>query len=509
MRKIGISALLVVCAVLVTFLGAPIAHASEDSPFFNVVDYGAVGNGKILCTEAIQKAVDACAKAGGGTVHFPAGRYLSGAIFLKSNVTLHIGQGATLTASMNFEHFPPFKPRWRILSDDTQPSSLITGIDLENIAITGRGTLDGQGRPWWEALRKDKNAKEGQPKILTYGRPRVINFYRCRNVRIEGVTIIDSPSWTVHPVGCDNLVVDGISIINPEDGPNTDGVNPESCRNVRIANCFIDTGDDCITLKSGKDEEGRLKARPTANVTVTNCVMYKGHGAVVIGSEMSGNVRNVTASNIVCVGTDRAVRIKSTRGRGGIVENIRYSNFIVENVREPIYITNFYTKTDPEPVSERTPVFRDIAISHFTIKSCPLTAKILGLPEMPIRQLRITDMTASTKIGFHCDSVDGLELHNVQINVDNGPAFEISNSKNIELDGTTTQKPRTNEPVVRMEDVRDVFVRGCRAYPGTGNFLEICGYTSSDIILIGNHFAAVKKPFILKQGAPDSIVLEK
>ena len=509
MRKAKNAIQLVLFAVFVSTLISSSIHAVGISPYFNVVDFGAAGNGKTLCTQAIQKAVDGCASTGGGTVYFPAGRYLTGAIFLKSNVTLHVSEGAILLASTNFEHFPPFKPGWRILSDDTRRSSLITGVDLENIAVTGRGKLDGQGKPWWDALRKDKNAKEGQPKILTYGRPRVINLYRCRNVRIEDVTIVNSPSWTVHPVGCDNLVVDGISIINPEDGPNTDGVNPESCRNVRIANCFIDTGDDCITLKSGQDEEGRLKARPTENVTITNCVMYKGHGAVVIGSEMSGNVRNVTASNIVCVGTDRAVRIKSTRGRGGIVENIRYSNFIVENVREPIYITNFYTKTDPEPVSERTPIFRDIAISHFTIKNSPLTAKILGLPEMPIQQLRITDMIASTKAGFRCESVAGLELYNVQVNVDNGPAFAISNCKNVELHGITTQKPQAGESVVRIENVQDVFVYGCKAFPGTGHFLELCGKTSSDIVLIGNHFAAAKRSFILKEGALAEAVIEK
>jgi hypothetical protein len=479
------------------------------SPYFNVADFGAIGDGTTLCTEGIQKTVDGCATVGGGTVYFPAGRYLTGAIFLKSNVTLHISGGATLLASTNFEDFPPFKPGWRILSDDTQRSSLITGVDLENVTIAGRGKIDGQGQPWWEALRKDKSAKEGQPKILTYGRPRVINLYRCRNVRIEGVTIVNSPSWTVHPVGCNNVVVDGISIINPEDSPNTDGVNPESCRNVRIANCFIDTGDDCITLKSGRDKEGRLKARPTENVTITNCVMYKGHGAVVIGSEMSGNVRNVTASNIVCVGTDRAVRIKSTRGRGGVVENIRYSNFVVENVKEPIYITNFYTKTDPEPVSERTPIFRDIAISHFTIKGSPCTAKILGLPEMPIQQLRITDVTATTRVGFLCDRLDGLGLHDVQVNVEKGPAFEISNSKNIELDGITTQKPHADEPVVTMKDVRDVFMRGCRVFPGTGTFLELRGKTSNDVVLIGNYLTPAQNPFVLKENAPEGAIVEK
>lgn len=496
-------------ALLIFGFNVSLGGPARTMPFFNVTEYGAVGDGVTLCTQAIQKTVDACHATGGGTVYLPAGRYLSGAIFLKSNVTLHVGEGATLLASTNFEDFPPIKPGWRIRSDDTQRSSLITGLDLENIAVIGRGTLNGQGKPWWDALRKDNDRKDGQQKILTYGRPRVINLYRCRNVLIEGVTIIDSPSWTVHPVGCDNLIVYGLSIINPESGPNTDGVNPESCRNVRIADCFIDTGDDCITLKSGEDEEGRLKARPTENVTITNCVMYKGHGAVVIGSEMSGGVRNVVASNIVCVGTDRAVRIKSTRGRGGVVENIRFSNFVVENVAEPIYITTFYTKTQPEPVSERTPIFRDIAISHFTIKSCPCTAKIFGLPEMPIQRLQISDVTASTRVGFRCDSVAGLELQNVQVNVEKGPAFEFSNCKDVELRAVKTTSPLADEPVVRMEDVWGTFIQGCRAYPGTGSFLELAGKTTAGIVLLGNDLSAAKSPFVLKEGVEKNAIVER
>jgi len=504
MKRLRITALILYLSVFTSTV-----CAIGTSPFFNVIDYGAVGDGTTLCTKAIQKAVDGCSSAGGGTVYIPAGRYLSGAIFLMNNVTLNISEGATLLASKNFEHFPPFKPGWSIKSGDTRASSLITGCDLENVAVTGRGTLDGRGRVWWEAFNKDKNRKEGQQSILKHGRPRVINLYRCREVLIEDVKIVNSPSWTVHLVGCDNVVVDGISIINPEEGPNTDGINPESCRNVRISNCFIDTGDDCITLKSGKDEEGRLKARPTENVAITNCVMYKGHGAVVIGSEMSGCVRNVVASNIVCVGTERAVRIKSTRGRGGVVENIRYNNFIVENVKEPIYITSFYTKTEPEPVSERTPIFRDIAISHFTIKNSPYTARIYGLPEMPIQRLRITDLTASTEAGFICDSVEGLELNNVQVNAGKGSPFVISNCRDVELRGIKSTKPQPDKPVIRMENVRDAFVRGCRAFPGTGSFLELAGKTSGNILLTGNDLSAAENQFVLKDDAPQGAVEEK
>jgi hypothetical protein len=303
--------------------------------------------------------------------------------------------------------------------------------------------------------------------------------------------------------------VDGVSIINPADSPNTDGINPQSCRNVRISNCFIDTGDDCITLKSGKDEEGRQKARPTENVTVANCVMYNGHGAVVIGSEMSGGVRNVVAGNIVCVGTDRAVRIKSTRGRGGIVENIRFNNFVVENVKEPIYITSFYTYTDLEPVSERTPIFRDIVISNFTIKNCPYTAKIFGLPEMPVQRLRVTDVTASTEEGFICNGVEGLELHNVEVNAGKGAPFRLSNCKNVELRWIKTTKPQADTAVVRLQNVQDAFIQGCRAFGGTGSFLELAGKTTKGIVLIGNELSAAENPFALEDDVPKGAVLEK
>jgi len=476
---------------------------------FNVAAHGAVGDGKTLCTKAIQAAVDACAAAGGGTVHFPAGRYLTGPVFLKSHVTLHIGEGATLLASPRFEDFPLFKPGWQVRGDDERLAALITGVDLENIAITGRGTIDGQGQPWWDALRNDKKPAEGRKRILTHGRPHLVSLYRCRNVRIEGVTLVNSPSWNVHPVGCEDLVVDGISIRSPWNSPNTDGINPESCRNVRIANCFIDTGDDCITLKSGKDEEGRRKGKPTENVVITNCVMYRGHGAVVIGSEMSGGVRNVAASNIVCVGTNTGVRIKSTRGRGGVVENIRFDNWVIENAATPISITNFYTKTAPEPVSERTPIFREIAISHFTITSSPCVARILGLSEMPILNLRVSDLVASAREGFLCDRVDGLELHNVRIVVTEGNALRLANCRRMDLEGLQCPQPPRGQAAVRLENAEDAFIHGCRAWAGTGEFLELLGERTKGVSLAGNHLSAAGKPFVVRQGAREDAVVEK
>ncbi|MCX7048773.1 MAG: glycoside hydrolase family 28 protein [Candidatus Sumerlaeota bacterium] len=531
-----------ILALWIVGLGATAERRAYSAPIpscFNVVEYGAAGDGNNTCTKSIQAAIEACAAAGGGVVHFPAGRYLTGPVFLKSNITLHIGEGATLLGSQRFEDFPLFKPGWQIKNEKEILAALITGSDLENIAITGRGAIDAQGKPWWDAQRRIQRAAKGQAakseaakddavknetarqeasqaetaqleeKLLPHGRPHTINLYRCRNVRIAEVTILNSASWNVHLIGCEDVVADGVTIRSPWDSPNTDGINPESCRNVRIANCFIDTGDDCITLKSGKDEEGRLKGKPTENVAITNCVMHRGHGAVVIGSEQSGGVRNVVASNIVCLGTDTGVRIKSTRGRGGVVENIRFDNWIIEGVPTPISITNYYTKTAPEPVSERTPIFREIAISHFTITSSPCVAKILGLPEMPIQSLRISDLMASTQKGFTCDSVDGLELRNLRITTKEGPAFQIANCRQIELDSLQCPQPLEGQPVIRLENAEDAFIHGCRAWNGTGAFLEILGEKTKGITLIGNHLSAARKTFVVQKGAREDAVVEK
>jgi len=489
-------------------IGCTAAPSVRHAGLFNILDYGATGNGKTLATRAIQQAVDACAEAGGGKVIIPPGKYLTTPIFLRSNVHVEVMAGATLLGSTAISDHPGIQGRYAGMELEIY-ASMFTGHDLENVSITGRGTLDGQGEVWWEAHRSDGRKEEGEKKILAYSRPRMINLYRSRNILIQGVTIVNSPSWTVHLVECEDVVVDGIAIINPEDGPNTDGVNPESCRNVRIANCFFDTGDDCITLKSGRDEEGRRMGKPTENVTITNCVMYKGHGAIVIGSEMSGGVRNVTASNIVCVGTDRAVRIKSTRGRGGVVENIRFTNFVIDNVREPIYITTYYTKTDPEPVSERTPIFRDIAISHFTIKNSPVTALIYGLPEMPIQGLRISDVVADTKKGIICESANGVELHDVEVNVTEGAPFSFTDCEDLELDGVKSTRPLRNQPIVRLENVTNAFIHNSRAYPGTGDFLELRGESTRDIFLAGNQLSAAQKTYTLKQGVRKTAVVEQ
>ena len=384
---------------------------------------GAKADGKTLNTMLINHTVDRLSQAGGGTLFFPAGTYLTGAIRLKSNITLELEAGATLLFSDNFDDYLPFMEvrHEGVMMKSFSP--LISAMDAENITIKGEGTLDGQGKAWWteffriyvdlekngmrelnkyqplwerendvEALYAETNEDWHGTLKRRFFRPPFIQPVRCRRVRIEGVKIINSPFWTVNPEFCDNVVVTGVTIHNVP-SPNTDGINPESCRNVHISDCHISVGDDCITLKSGRDAQARRLGVPCENITITNCTMLFGHGGVVIGSEMSGSVRKVTISNCVFDGTDRGIRIKSTRGRGGVVEDIRVSNIIMSNIKREAVVLNLkYSEMPVEPMSERTPLFRDISISGLTAVGVKTPVKIVGLEEAPVTDIILRDI---------------------------------------------------------------------------------------------------------------------
>ena len=384
---------------------------------------GAKADGKTLNTTLINHTVDRLSQAGGGTLFFPAGTYLTGAIRLKSNITLELEAGATLLFSDNFDDYLPFMEVRHEGVMMKSFSTLISAMDAENITIKGEGTLDGQGKAWWteffriyvdlekngmrelnkyqplwerendvEALYAETNEDWHGTLKRRFFRPPFIQPVRCRRVRIEGVKIINSPFWTVNPEFCDNVVVTGVTIHNVP-SPNTDGINPESCRNVHISDCHISVGDDCITLKSGRDAQARRLGVPCENITITNCTMLSGHGGVVIGSEMSGSVRKVTISNCVFDGTDRGIRIKSTRGRGGVVEDIRVSNIIMSNIKREAVVLNLkYSKMPVEPMSERTPLFRDISISGLTAVGVKTPVKIVGLEEAPVTDIILRDI---------------------------------------------------------------------------------------------------------------------
>jgi polygalacturonase len=501
--------------------------AASPAGTFNVLDYGAVPDGQTKDTAAIAKAIAAAHAIGGGTVQFPAGRYLTGSIELESNITLQLDAGATVLYSGDPADSPVVESRWEDTSAFTH-APLIHARDKENIAIVGRGTLDGQGKNWWwragrgapagidpavvaavraaaTAYRKpggimdrvqggEKFTIADFKEVAEFLRPSLIEPNGCKNFVIEGITITESPMWMFHPLYSDNIVVHGVTFLS--DGPNTDGIDVDSCRDVRISDCWFRTGDDCIVIKSGKDADGRRIGRPTEHVAVTNCTMYEGHGCIVIGSETSGDIRDVVATNIVGKGTDTGLRIKSQRGRGGVVENVRVSNFVLENVaKQAIEITTLYSRNlPPEPLSVRTPVFRNIAVSNFTILNANQVASIQGLDEKAIEGLRFTDISATGKVGFLCDHADGVELHNVHVSVTSGSAFVFDKVHHLVLDDVTSGSPVMDAPVIRLANSDSIWLRNSQATAGTGTFLQVDGPKPAFLRLTDNDLSSAAIP---------------
>ena len=497
------------------------AAALAGGAVFDVRQYGAAGDGRTKDTRAIAKAIEACVKAGGGTVYFPPGKYLTGAINLKSNVTLHIEAGATMLGSPDVEDYPLVPSPWS--GEGQQISALIYGDGVENITITGRGTIDGQGEVWWNRQRL-ANPKGKQKVVLTgkdleeaqkvkHGRPHLVKLIRCKNLLMEGLTLKNSPSWTVNPVFSEGLTFRGLTILNPQPSPNTDGINPESCRNVHISNCHIDVGDDCVTIKSGKDEVGRRVGKPCENITVTNCTMINGHGGVVVGSEMSGGAKNISVSNCTFQGTLRGIRLKTQRGRGGVVDGMVVSNIVMENVPEPFSLTMYYSgrrgEDQAEPVTEGTPVLRNILLHNIVAHGARIAGEIRGLPEMPIAGVTFSNVRVWAKEGFLGSWVKDLAFHDVQIETDKGPALVCRNVDGLEIDGLRMAAPHGEVPVIDLNQVKDVFLRASWAARGTGTFVKIGGSATRNVVLSGNNVTSARQPLAVGSEVAKEAVVEK
>jgi len=510
MRKIDMKdfSIMKTCwAVWIVVSGAMAALGAPGASYYSVLDYGAIGDGKTLCTRAIQRAVDECAMAGGGKVIVPTGKFLTGPIFLKSHINFEITAGATLLGHENIDDYPAVEGRWEGIERQVY-ASMFTGHDLKNVSITGRGTIDAQGEVWWKAHARNRELRrkhgifgrepDNPPDSpLKWPRPRVINLYRCKNVLIRDITILDSPAWTVHPVYCEDVTVDNITIIQPYESPNTDGVNPDSCKNVRISNCYIDVGDDCITIKSGYNQDGRRVGIPCENIVVTNCTFVHGRGGIVIGSEMSGDVRNVAVSNCVFDGTLRGLRVKTGPGRGGVVENLRATNCIMRNIQDAAFsVTMAYggrrRGVIPE-VTEETPTFRNIHWSNITVFNSNKTADISGMPEMPLQNFSLTNIhVVSAKKGIECSMARGIVFDNVIVNTQSGPALMVDNVSDLEIRRFTTHKPNDKTPVIVFENVKGALVQDCSAVAGTGTFLALKGDANAEIEMRLNRLSKAK-----------------
>ncbi|MGA2145395.1 MAG: glycoside hydrolase family 28 protein [Bryobacteraceae bacterium] len=484
--------------------------AWAQKPLFNVLDYGAKNDGSAPSTDAFRQAIQAAAKAGGGTVWVPAGSYVSAAIQLVSNLRLELDSGAVIRFVADRDAYPMVKSRYEGV-ETMAPAAMIGGENLENVTIAGRGTLMASNPDWRKLAGQDPQWRASWMKVLdliehkepvgeelrrTAEKALRTDFIRpveSKNVLIEGLHIIGSPMWTLHILYSENVTIRNV-MIETYPGANTDGIDIDSCRHVRISDSYFDTGDDAICLKSGKDADGRRVNRSTEDIAISNCTVHRGYGAVVLGSEGSGSIRNVVADNIVAQGTDRGIRIKSGRGRGGTYENIRFSNWVIEDTPYPaIEVTNYYTRVPAEPVSERTPRFRNIAIEGVTVNRCRTAVSIEGLPEMPIEGLRLTDVVASAKEGLRAFNTVGLELHSVRIDAETGVPFLIRDSKQLDLDGIQTRTPKAGVAVLRLDRVEGATLRNSIAWPGTGVFLSVAPGGESGVLSLANNMRGASK----------------
>lgn len=488
-------------SILVLLTACLAAHAQE---WYNVVRYGAKRDSSALCTKAIAKAISAAAAKGGGTIYFPAGKYLTGPIHLVSNITVFIDAGAELHFTDDFDAYLPMVESRYEGVDVRSFSPLFYAYKAENIAIKGRGLINGHGKKWWDFV---EGYKEGQPRskwqvmfdslnrnILLpddprqmkrgFLRPPFIQPMYCRNVQIEGITITNSPFWTVNPEFCENVTIHAVTIFNPP-SPNTDGINPESCKYVHISDCHISVGDDCITIKSGKDIPGRAKAMPAEDYTITNCTMLSGHGGVVIGSEMSGGVKKITISNCVFDGTDRGIRIKTTRGRGGVVEDIRVDNIVMKNIRDQAIVLDMeYARSTEEPVSERTPAFRNIRLSNITA-STKQAMYINGLKEMPVSGISLQDVVFEAERGIVIRNADDIQLLNVRVNNKVGAPLQVERTTNLLVDAFSSIRSNS-ETLIQLTDVQRALIRNTWLTPSFPSFLSVKGAATRNITLKDN-----------------------
>lgn len=369
-----------------------------------------------------------------GRIIIKKGKHLSGPLLLPSHLNLHLEEEAELLFSDDFSLYPAVHTRWEG-TECYALRALIFAEGASGITITGRGTINGQGARWWSSyrdLRKgivSPEVKEVQGRLIPLNRetgggsggggretgflrPSLVQFKNCSGIRLEGITLKDSPFWNTHILYCNDVVLKNLSFINPYDAPNSDGLDIDSSEYVKVDSCRFDVGDDCLCLKSGMDADGIRVGRPTAHIEVKNCSMEHGHGAVVIGSETSGGIRHITVENCRMTGTDRGIRIKTRRGRGGTVENITLKNLQMDGVSAPVVMNMYYRcgvgEKEAESLSsleipadidlQTTPVIRDIDIENVHARNIRSSAAFfLGLPESPIERIHVSEFTAESK----------------------------------------------------------------------------------------------------------------
>ena len=520
----------------------PVVQATQfRKDTFNIIKYGAKADGITLNTKSINDAIVDCNKKGGGIVLIPPGLWVTGPIELRSNVNLHLQKNAVLQSTADFSQYELVAGNWEGLPQ-MRNQSPVSATNQQNIAITGFGIIDGAGDAW-RMVKKEKLTETAWKKLLASGgvlsddnktwypteqslkasklknpgeikadktandykevkdflRPNLLVLTNCKKILLEGVTFQNSAAWCLHPIMSEDITIRNLQVKNPWHAQNGDGIDLESCKNVLIENSVFDVGDDGICIKSGRDEAGRKRAMPTQDVIVRNCVVYHAHGGFVIGSEMSGGAKNIYVDNCTFIGTDIGLRFKTTRGRGGIVENIFINNITMKDIPgEAILFDMYYAAQDPIPlagekreppkvetlpVSESTPQFQNFYIRNVVCNGAAKALFVRGLPEMNVKNVFLEDMVLQAEQGLDFTEASGISLKNVQLLTSNtNPVLNIHNSKNITLDRI-----------------------GYKA--GSDLLLNVSGEKSSRIQLINTDGSKAKKKLETSYGANDKAVV--
>ena len=472
----------------------------------SLLDVGGKPDGISLNTEAFEKAMKSLSDKGGGTLIVPKGIWFTGPIVFRSNINMHLEKGALILFSPDFNLYPLVETVFEGL-DTRRCQSPISGRNLQNVAITGQGSIDGSGDAWrplkkekvTERMWKQKVASGGVVRsgnywfptaaslkghemsdmnvprkdmtetqwleIKDFLRPVMISFIECKNVLLEGVLFENSPAWNIHPLMCENVIIDGIYVKNPSYSQNGDGLDLESCVNSIVVNSTFDVGDDAICIKSGKDEDGRRRGRPTVNLIVDNCKVFHGHGGFIVGSEMSGGVRNVSVRNCQFLGTDVGLRFKSNRGRGGVVENIYISDIYMFNIATDSFLFDLYYggKSASEsladgdvtpvaekipPVTEETPVFRNIFVKDIVSRNARRAMFFNGLPEMKIENIEVENAFITAEYGAELNNSNNVKFKNVHVEPENGAALILKDVENFTAENFTN--PEKTENSIRV-----------------------------------------------------------
>jgi hypothetical protein len=474
---------------------------------FVITDRGALPDGKTLSTKAIQASIDACHKAGGGQVLVPPGRYLTAPIFLRSNVELHLMTGATLQATTDKSLYPLIDGRHGGVERKVH-ASLITGLDLENVSVTGNGVLDGDGFHWINAeqecidlrIKRKLVTSEGlagypEDAPLKHPRPRLINLVKCSRVDLTGFTLERTPHYNVHLVYCDDVAVTGVRAKLVDKTLNASGVVVDSCRNVRISGCAISSGDDGISLKAGFGEDGRRVALDCSDIVIQNCTFTDSDGAAVaIGSETAGGIHNIVVTGCVMDNVKWGFRVKTNRGRGGYVDNVRVSDLVIKRARRHgIELTAWHDITLNPPVNleagppETTPEVRNIDISDVTVSVAPMALHVRGLPERPFHSLTVRGLTSNqTDAGVRCENVENVLLDKLSVASAKAPALVAKGARDLEVRNLRSHQPAGALPVIELEDADNVLIAPSRLPTGTSKLLALKGTRNAAIVIEGN-----------------------